>query len=77
LSGPEGEAIKKTAVGKTAPPNQTDEGIELIAVCATRDIQSTAMARAEVENELYLEQASNLGADYLKELRDRAIIEYR
>jgi len=77
LSGPEGEAIKKTAVGKTAPPNQVDEGIELIAVCSTRDIQSTAIARAEVENELYLEQADNLGADYLKELRDRAIIEYR
>jgi peptidyl-prolyl cis-trans isomerase SurA len=77
LSGPEGEQIKKTAVGKTAPPTQTEQGIELIAVCATRDIQSTAAARAEVENDLYLKQADNLGADYLKELRDRAIIEYR
>jgi peptidyl-prolyl cis-trans isomerase SurA len=77
LSGPEGEAIKKTAAGKTAPPTQTDEGIELIAVCSTKNIQSTAIARAEIENELYLEQANNLGADYLKELRDRAIIEYR
>jgi hypothetical protein len=33
--------------------------------------------RADVENSLYLKQAEGLGKDYLKELRDRAIIEYR
>ena len=77
LGGPEGEQIKKTVAGKTASPTQTGQGIELIAVCSTRDIQSTAVARAEIENELYLKQATDLGKDYLKELRDRAIIEYR
>ena len=77
LVGADGEAIQKTAVGQTAPPAQTDEGIELIAVCASREIQTTAAARAEAENGLYLKQAQDLGKDYLKELRDRAIIEYR
>jgi peptidyl-prolyl cis-trans isomerase SurA len=77
LTGPQGEAVKKTPAGRVAPPNQTDQGIELIAVCATRDIQSTDAVRTEVTNDLYLKQAEGLGKDYLKELRDRAIIEYR
>lgn len=77
LSGPQGDLIKKTPAGKTAPPDQIDGGIELIAVCARKDIQTTAGARAEVENSLFLKQASDLGKDYLKELRDNAIIEYR
>lgn len=77
LSGPEGEAIQATKAGAAAPPMQTEAGIELIAVCSTREIQSTAVARAEVENELYLKQAADLGKDYLQELRDRAIVEYR
>ncbi|HVY19576.1 MAG TPA: peptidylprolyl isomerase [Bauldia sp.] len=77
LQGKDGEEIQKTPVGKTAPPVQTNQGIELIAVCASRSVQSTSAARNEVENSLYLKQAESLGADYLKELRDRAIIEYR
>jgi peptidyl-prolyl cis-trans isomerase SurA len=77
LSGPEGEEIEKTPAGRTGPPSQTSDGIELIAVCSTKDIQSTSIARTEIENELYLEQSASLGAELLKELRDRAIIEYR
>ncbi len=77
LVDPQGQKVMETPSGKTAPPNQTDQGIELIAVCNTRDIQSTSAARAEAENDLYLKQAADLGKDYLKELRDRAIISYR
>jgi peptidyl-prolyl cis-trans isomerase SurA len=77
LSGPEGETVQKTPAGKTTPPRQTDQGVELIAVCATREIRSTAIVRAEVQNELFLKQSEDLGKDYLQELRDRAIIEYR
>ena len=77
LDNPEGQAIQKVAVGKTTAPVQTAQGIEIIAVCATRDIQSSSAARADIENSLYIQQAEGLGKDYLKELRDRAIIEYR
>ena len=67
----------KTKVGETTLPLATDDGIALIAVCATHDVQSTAQVRTEVENNLYIKQAADLGKDYLKELRDRAIIERR
>jgi peptidyl-prolyl cis-trans isomerase SurA len=77
LTGPDGEAVLKTPVGEAGAPTQTEQGIQLIAVCATRDIHNADAARAEAENDLYGKQATGLGADYLKELRDRAIIEYR
>lgn len=77
LTGPEGDAIQKTAVGSTAPPTRTDEGIELIAVCSSQAIQSSEGARTEAANALYAQQMDQQGKDYLKELRDRAIIEYR
>ena len=77
LNGPQGEDIKKTKAGGTASPVQTDQGIEVVAVCATRQVQSTAAARAEVTSDLYLKQAKDLGKDYMAELRKAAIIEYR
>jgi peptidyl-prolyl cis-trans isomerase SurA len=77
LQGSQGDAIQKTPPGKTAPPTQTDQGIELIAVCSSRDVHSTAIAQAEVENTLLSKQSVEIGKEYLKELRDRAIIEYR
>ncbi len=77
LNGAEGEDIKKTPAGKTASPVQMDQGIELIAVCSVRQVQSQAAARAAVTNELYGKQAKDLGKDYLAELRKAAIIEYR
>jgi peptidyl-prolyl cis-trans isomerase SurA len=77
LRGPEGDAIQGTSVGHTAPPVQTDQGVELIAVCSSRAIHSTAVAQAEVQSELVAKQSQEIGKEYLQELRDRAIIEYR
>ena len=77
LAGPQGEDIRATQAGKTAKPNQTDQGIELIAVCSRREIQSSSAVRAEIQNKYAIAQSENLGADYLKELREAAIIEYR
>ena len=77
LTGPDGEDVKKTKVGEATLPRQIDDGVALIAVCATRDIQSAAQIRNEVQNGLYIEQAADLGKDYLQELHERAIIERR
>ena len=77
LNGAEGEDIKKTAAGATASPYQMDQGIELIAVCSVKQVQSQEAARVEVTNDLYGKQAEDLGKDYLDELRKAAIIEYR
>jgi peptidyl-prolyl cis-trans isomerase SurA len=77
LRGAQGEEIKKTQLGKTTRPIQTDSGVELFAVCATREVQSNAAVRSDVETKLRFEQAKELGEDYLKTLRDAAIIQKR
>lgn len=77
LRGPQGDEIKNTETGKTTKPFVSDQGVELIAVCSKRDFQSDSAIRSEVENQLKFEQAKELGEDYLKELRDKAIIQYR
>ena len=77
LNGAEGDDIKKTQAGHAASPVQMDQGVELIAVCSIRQVQSTEAARAEVTNSLYVNQSKDLGKDYLDELRKAAIIEYR
>jgi peptidyl-prolyl cis-trans isomerase SurA len=77
LKGPQGDEIKSTETGKTTRPFQSESGIELVAVCSRRDFKSNAAARSEVESQLKFEQAKTLGQDYLKELREAAVIQRR
>lgn len=77
LGGKQGDDIKATPVGKTTPATQTSLGVEIIGVCASREIKSDAEARAEVESKLSMEQSKEVGAEYLKELRKTAIIQMR
>ncbi len=77
LTGPSGEAIKKTPIGKTTPPNTTDNGVELVAVCSKRDMQSESQARAAIEYKLAQKVGGEVAKEYLKELKDKAVIEYR
>jgi peptidyl-prolyl cis-trans isomerase SurA len=77
LTGPDGKMVQDTPVGKTTKPTQLDQGITLVAVCSKRDIKSNAAARTEIEQKLAFEQGKDLGKDYLKELRGKAVIEYR
>lgn len=77
LAGGQGKEVLNTAVGKTTRPSQTDQGIELIAVCSTKTLDSDAEARTEVETKLLMERNKELGKEYLAELRKKALIEYR
>lgn len=77
LTGPQGEAIKKTPVGKTTGPNTTEKGVELVAICSKRDMESESQARAQVEYKLAQKVGGDVAKEYLKELKDKAVIEYR
>lgn len=77
LGGSEGDAIKDAKAGTTLRPSQTQQGIELIAVCSVKDIQSTAAARLDIQNQLFQKQSEGIATNYMKELRARATIVYR
>jgi peptidyl-prolyl cis-trans isomerase SurA len=77
LGGHDGQEVRDTAVGKTTAPAQVDQGVTLVAVCSTRSINGDSLARSDIENKLMAEQTKGVGDDYLKELRSKAIIQYR
>ena len=49
----------------------------LLAVCTAKSIQSNAAARVQAEAKLIDELNKDLGKDYMDELREKAVIEYR
>jgi peptidyl-prolyl cis-trans isomerase SurA len=77
LRGADGDAIKNASAGSTLRPSQIAQGIEIIAVCAVKEIQSAAAARVDIQNQLFQKQSEGIAATYLKELRARATIVYR
>jgi peptidyl-prolyl cis-trans isomerase SurA len=77
LTGADGKEVQDTPIGKTTPPQQVDEGVTLVAVCATRSIAGDSLARGDIENKLMAEQTKGVGDQYLKELRGKAVIQYR
>jgi peptidyl-prolyl cis-trans isomerase SurA len=77
LSGADADAVKNARAGSTLRPAQTSQGIEVIAICSIKDIQSTAAARADIQNQIFAKQSDKISKDYLKALRDQATIVYR
>ncbi|ADZ70821.1 peptidylprolyl isomerase, partial [Polymorphum gilvum] len=71
------DTIVKTEVGRLTPPEQTSRGLEMIAVCGKREIQSDIAARTAIEDELRQKEGEQMSRRYLQELRRRATIEYR
>ena len=71
------EILDKTAEGRLTPPEQTQQGIELYAICAKKQSTSEVPGKREVREELMNQRFVEQGKTYLKELRANAMIEYR
>jgi peptidyl-prolyl cis-trans isomerase SurA len=69
--------LDSTPVGKVTTPQTTNNGYEMFALCDKREIASNAAARMEIEDELRNKEGEQLSRRYLRELRRRAIIDYR
>lgn len=70
------DALAKTPVGGTLKPEVTDRGVEVVAVCSVKEIQSTAGVRAQAERKLSAEQNKDVEKDFKAELRKNAKIVY-
>ena len=71
------EILEKTAEGKLTPPERTQQGIELYAICAKKQSTSEMPGKREVREEMLNKRFVEQGKTYLKELRAGAMIEYR
>ncbi len=69
--------LEAIGVGKATKPTETDRGLEIIALCDKRELQSDIAARVEMESELRNKEGEQLARRYLQDLRRRAVIDYR
>jgi peptidyl-prolyl cis-trans isomerase SurA len=69
--------IGRTAVGHLTAPQRIDLGIQMIAVCAKREVASSEAKRKEVLNQLADEKFKQEAKERIAELRRRAVIQYR
>jgi peptidyl-prolyl cis-trans isomerase SurA len=64
----------ETPVGRLTAPQPGESGVEMIAVCNKREVQSDGDARRDVESELRNEEGVLLSRGYLRDLRASATI---
>jgi peptidyl-prolyl cis-trans isomerase SurA len=71
------EILDSTQEGRLTPPEITQQGIELYALCRKRQTTTELPGKREVREQLMQERFADQGKRYLKELRAGAMIEYR
>ncbi len=70
------EILTKTEMGHLTPPDTTQQGVEVYAVCS-RKTSDNAPEKKEIRDQLYSETFDNLAKSMMKELRSQAMIEYK
>ena len=72
------EVLNSTPVGRLTPPDVTQQGIELFAVCAKKaSMGGETPIKREARDKIGQERFQAQGKRYLQELRKTAMIEYR
>lgn len=77
LSDENVKMLDELAVGRLTAPQRTENGVEMVALCDKRVLQSDAAARAAIEGELLDEQGTLMSRRYLRDLKRNAVIEYK
>jgi peptidyl-prolyl cis-trans isomerase SurA len=71
------EILANVAVGKLTPPEMTPNGIEMFALCGKKENTADTPSKRAAREELINEKFQSQGKRYLKELRSKAMIEYK
>jgi peptidyl-prolyl cis-trans isomerase SurA len=71
------KALAPLSVGGITEPQRVKEGIQLVAVCAKKEVPGRTKATEEARTEINSERARMLARRYLQDLRSDAVIEYR
>lgn len=71
------ETLNKIEIGKLTPPETTETGVEMFAVCERKETAAETPGKRQVREAMFSERFQAQAAAYLKELRRGAMIEYR
>jgi peptidyl-prolyl cis-trans isomerase SurA len=77
INGPIAELLEKTPVGGTTPIQASESGFEFMIICDKKQISGTEGAKAQMRNELMIKEVAQASDRLLRELRQKASIEYR
>jgi peptidyl-prolyl cis-trans isomerase SurA len=69
--------LEGTNIGRLTPPEQTNEGIQMFAVCDKKETKSDTPEMHEIRNQMQLEKFGAAAKRYLESLRRQAMIEYK
>jgi len=71
------EVLSKVEVGKVTPPEITEGGVEVFALCEKKETNSDSPTKRKVRDEIFQSRFQTRADRYLKELRAQAMIEYK
>jgi peptidyl-prolyl cis-trans isomerase SurA len=71
------DLLEKTPVGRLTPPEQTKQGIEMVALCARNKTTIDTPKKKEMRDKMFVEKYEAKSKAYLQEVRKAAMIEYR
>lgn len=71
------EILGKVELGRLTPPEVTETGVEMFAVCERKETAAETPGKRQARDEMFSERFQAQGNSYLKELRAGAMIEYR
>ncbi len=71
------ELLDKTPIGQLTAPEQTRQGIEMVALCGRKPTTVDTPKKREIRDKMFVEKYEAKSKSYLQEVRRAAMIEYR
>jgi peptidyl-prolyl cis-trans isomerase SurA len=71
------EILAKVEIGKVTPPEVTEGGVEVFALCDKKETNSDSPTKRKVRDEIFQRRFQTRADRYLRELRAQAMIEYK
>jgi peptidyl-prolyl cis-trans isomerase SurA len=69
--------LDKTDIGHLTPPEQTNEGIQMFAVCSKKETKNDSPGMQKMRDQLFEQKFGAKAKRYLADLRHAAMIEYK
>ena len=71
------EVLDKTPIGHLTAPEQTKQGVEMVALCGRKPTTVDTPKKREIRDKMFVEKYEAKSKAYLQEVRKAAMIEYR
>jgi len=71
------DILDNTDIGHLTPPEQTDEGIQMFAVCSRKESKTDTPEARKLRDEMFQKKFGAKAQRYLADLRRQAMIEYK